>query len=167
MSNPLTGDFEAVLQVSGSTVNRLLASMHQNSGSKPDLPSFPHGVWIRVGDPTAIDGMRGNILGQISVPRIELIHGVSDRFWLEVSVRARYMPDPGTVHIPEFIHGTVRAQYRIDKIDPSCLGWQKIASDYIWVRAIGDTVSFTGTAEEDASLLSVAQQSVQQKPTRG
>jgi hypothetical protein len=156
MSNPLTGDFEAVLQVSGSTVNRLLASMHQNSGSKPDLPSFPHGVWIRVGDPTAIDGMRGNILGQISVPRIELIHGVSDRFWLEVSVRARYMPDPGTVHIPEFIHGTVRAQYRIDKIDPSCLGWQKIASDYIWVRAIGDTVSFTGTAEEDASLLSVA-----------
>ncbi len=155
MANPLTGDFEAVLQVSGSTVNRLLASMHQNGGSKPSLPGFPHGVWIRVGDPTAIHGMRGNILGQVSVPRIELIHGVSDRFWLEVSIRARYTADAGTVKIPEFIHGTIRAQYRIDKIDPSCLGWQKLAPDYLWIRVIGDTVSFTGTAEDDTNLFSV------------
>lgn len=156
MANPLTGDFDAVLQVSGSTVNRLLASMHQNRGSKPALPSFPHGVWMRIGDPVPIGGMRGAILAQVSVPHIDLIHEVSDRFWLEVAVRAQYTPDPGSVPIPEFINGTVRAQYRIDSIDPSCRGWGKLASDYLWIRAIGDTVSFTGTAEGDADLLSVA-----------
>ncbi|HVF38657.1 MAG TPA: hypothetical protein VM939_02075 [Gemmatimonadaceae bacterium] len=160
MANPLTGDFEAVLQVSGSTVNRLLASMHQNGGTKPNLPNFPHGIWIRVGDPTPIDGMRGNILAQVSVPRIDLIHAVSDRFWLEVSVRARYTADPGTVPIPEFIHGTVRAQYRIDNIDPSCKGWEKLAPEYLWIRPIRDTISFTGTAEDDASFLSVTSGSV-------
>lgn len=157
MANPLTGDYEAVLQVSGSTVNRLLASMHQNAGSNPKLPSFPHGIWIRIGDPNPIDGMRGNILGQVSVPRIDLIHGVSDRFWLEVSIRARYTPDPGTVPIPEFIHGTVRAQYRIDNIDPSCPGWEKLAANHLWIRAVRDTISFTGTAEDDTSFVSVVQ----------
>lgn len=156
MANPLTGDFEAVLQVSGSTVNRLLATMHQNNGTKPSLPTFPHGVWIRVGDPTPIHGMRGYILGQASVPHIDLIHGVSDRFWLELSVRARYMADNGSVPVPEFIHGTVRAQYRIESIDPGCWGWQKLAPDYLWIRAIGDTVSFTGTAADDANPLLVS-----------
>ena len=155
MANPLTGDFDAVLEVSGATVNRLLANMHQNAGSKPSIPTFPHGAWIRIGDPNPIHGMRGNILGQVSVPHIDLIHGVSDRFWLEVSVRARYTADPGTVKIPEFINGVIRAQYRIDTIDPSCSGWQKLAPDYLWIRAIGDTVSFTGTAEDDVNILSV------------
>lgn len=156
MANPLTGDFEAVLQVSGSTVNRLLASMHQNAWSKPSLPSFPHGVWIRVGDPNPIDGMRGNIRGQVSVPRIDLIHGTSDRFWLDVAIRARYTPDPGSVPIPEFIHGIIRAQYRIDNIDRTCTGWGKIAADYLWIRVIRDTVSFTGTAVDDPGMLAVA-----------
>ena len=156
MANPLTGDFEAVLQVSGATVNRLLASMHQNAGLKPDLPSFPHAVRLKIGDPDPISGLRGWITGQVSTPRIDLIHGVSDRFWLEVSVRARYKADPGTVPIPEFIHGTVRAQYRIEAIDPGCWGWEKIAADYIWVRVVSDTVSFTGTAEDDVSLISIA-----------
>jgi hypothetical protein len=151
MANPLTGDFEAVLQVSGATVNRLLATMHQNGGAKTTLPAFTHGTQIRIGDPTPIDGMRGTILFQVSVPRIDLIHGVSDRFWLEIAVRARYKPDPGSVPIPEFIHGTVRAQYRIDSIDPSCRGWERKAPDYLWIRVIGDTVSFTGTAEDDAT----------------
>ena len=50
MSNPLTGDFDAILQVSGSTVNRLLASMHQNAFTNRNLPSFPHTVQIRIGD---------------------------------------------------------------------------------------------------------------------
>ena len=160
MSNPLTGDFEAVLQVSGATVNRLLASMHQDTAANKKTPSFPHGVWIRIGDPTPVGGMRGNALAQISVPRIELVHGVSDRFWLEVSIRARYTADPGTVPIPEYIHGTIRAQYKIDKIDPSCRGWEKLAPDYIWVRAISDTVSFTGTAEDDVNFMSVVQTGV-------
>ena len=156
MSNPLTGDFEAVLQVSGATVNRLLASMHQNDGAKPSLPSFPHGIGIRIGDPTPYHGLKGTIFSQVSVPSIELIHGVSDRFWLEVSIRARYKADPGTKHLPEFIHGTLRAQYRMDSIDPTCRGWRKLAGEYLWIRAIGDTVSFTGTAEDDSNLYSIA-----------
>lgn len=155
MSNALTGDFDAVLEVSGSTVNRLLANMHQNAGAKPSIPTFPHGTWLRIGDPTPIHGMRGSVLAQVSVPHIDLIHEVSDRFWLEVSVRARYTADPGSVHIPEFINGVIRAQYRIDTIDPECRGWQKLAPDYLWIRAIGDTVSFTGTAEDDLNILSV------------
>jgi hypothetical protein len=156
MPNPLTGDFEAVLQVSGATVNRLLASIHQNGGTKPKLPGFPHGSWIRIGDPTPIGGMRGAAFFQAAVPHVELMHGVSDRFWLELGIRARYKPDPGTVPIPEFINGTLRAQYRIENIDPSCFGWHKLASEYLWIRAIGDTVSFTGTAEDVGNELSLA-----------
>jgi hypothetical protein len=155
VANPLTGDFEAVLQVSGATVNRLLASMHQHGGTK-DLPNFPHGIWLRIGDPDPIDGMRGNILGQVSVPRLDLIHGVTDRFWLEVAIRARYTADPGTVPIPEFIHGTVRAQYRIDNVDPGCNGWEKIPGNYLWIRAMRDTVSFTGTAVDEEELTAIA-----------
>jgi hypothetical protein len=160
LANPLTGDFEAVLQVSGATVNRLLASMHQNAGANPDTPSFPHVMSMRIGDPDPIDGMRGFISGQISVPRIDLIHGVSDRFSLEVSIRARYMADPGSITIPGFIHGVVRAQYLIDMVDPACWGWEKIASDFLWVRVIDDTVSFTGTAVDDVSIVSATQTSI-------
>ena len=89
MANPLTGDFDAVLQVSGTTVNRLLASMHQNAGDKPQLPSFPHLIGLRIGDPHPIDGMRGSIRAQVSAPQIELIHGADNKFHLEVSIRAR------------------------------------------------------------------------------
>jgi hypothetical protein len=123
MSNPLTGDFDAVFQVSGATVNRLLASMHQNAFTNRDLPSFPHTVQIRIGDDRALDGVRGFTQVQLGCPRIELIHGATDRFILVVDVRARYRPDPGTEPLPEFIHGTVRAEYRIRDIDPSCYGW--------------------------------------------
>ena len=151
MSNPLTGDFEAVLQVSGGTVNRLLASMHQNGGSKPSLPTLPHSVVLRIGDDRPIDGLRGTAWAQITVPRIELIHGSTDRFWLEVGVRARYKPDPGTKPLPEFIHGTVRTQYRLEGIDPSCRGWGKKAGEYLWIRVVGDSVSFTGTAVDDVN----------------
>ena len=149
MANPLTGDFEAVLQVSGSTVNRLLATIHQNGGSNTTLPSFPHRGRLRIGEPHPIDGMRGTIAFQAGAPHIDLIHGATDRFWLALSVRARYTADPGSVPIPEFIHGTIRAQYRIDPIDPSCWGWHQIAAEYLWIRVIPDTVSFTGTAEDD------------------
>ena len=149
MANPLTGDFDAVLQVSGSTINRLLASMHQNTGLTTSRPTFPHSVSMRVGDPTPIDGMRGRAWVQLSVPRIDLIHGADDRFNLEVGIRARYRPDPGTTPLPEFIHGTVRAQYRIRSIDPNCWGWAKSAADYLWIRVVGSTVAFEGSAVDE------------------
>lgn len=156
MSNPLTGDFEAVLQVSGGTVNRLLASMHQNDGSKPNLPTLPHSVALRIGDDFPIDGLRGTAWAQVAVPRIELLHASTDRFWLEVGIRARYKPDPGTKPLPEFIHGTVRAQYRLEGIDPRCVGWSKKAPEYLWIRVVGDSVSFTGTAVDDVNLMLTA-----------
>lgn len=156
MPNPLTGDFEAVLQVSGGTINRLLAAMHQNAFEKPDLPSFPHSVRMRIGDDKAFEGVRGLVHAQISVPRVELIHGATDRFTLEVGVRAWYRPDPGTEPLPAFIHGIVRAEYRMDDIDPSCLGWSKKAADYLWIRVVRDSVRFQGTAEEDRSFFELA-----------
>lgn len=153
MPNPLTGDFEAVLQVSGRTVNRLMATLHQNFGIKPNLPVFPHSSALRLGDPKLIHGLRGTARVQIASPRIELIHGSTDRFWLQADIRARYKPDAGTKPLPEFIHGTVRAQYRLEGIDPACRGWGKRASEYLWIRVVEDSVSFTGTALDDLNPL--------------
>ncbi|CAN5746774.1 hypothetical protein BH18ACI4_BH18ACI4_05070 [soil metagenome] len=156
MPNSLTGDFEAVLQISGATINRLLASMHQNAFSNINLPSFPHSVQMRIGDGHSFDGVRGRVHAHLSVPQVELIHGATDRFILEVGVRAWYKPDPATSPLPAFIHGTVRAEYRIQDIDPACIGWAKLAPDNLWFRVVKDSVRFQGTAEEDrAGLASV------------
>lgn len=155
MPNPITGDFEAVLQVSGPTINRLLATMHQNAGAKPKLPSFPHAVSIRLGEGLAIDGVRGRMRAQIGVPRITLIHASSDRFQLDVGIRARYVPDAGTTPLAEFIHGTVHAEYHFADLDPNCAGWGGTKSNYIWVRVVKDSVRFTGTAMDDISPFSV------------
>lgn len=149
MPNALTGDFEAVLQVSGRTINRLLATMHQNGFARPDLPSFPHSVRMRIGDDHAIDGVRGRVHAQVGAPAVTLIHRATDRFVLEVPVRAWYRPDPGTEPLPMFMHGTVRAEYRVEDIDPSCFGWAGIASEYLWVRVVQHSVAFDGTAEEE------------------
>lgn len=157
MANPLTGDYDIVLQVSGNTVNRLLATMHQNTDPKSELPHFPHNVAMRIGDPTPIDGMRGTAWAQLSAPRIDLIHGEDNRFNLEVGVRARYKPDPGTTPLPEFIYGTIKAQYTIDKIDPACFGWGKAARDYLWIRVIAPTVAFDGNAVDDTNPFTVVQ----------
>src|SRR5262245_50883404 len=120
MPNPLTGDFDVVLQVSGGTVNRLLASMHQNAFANAKLPSFPHSVRIRIGDEHTVDGVRGRLDAQIGVPRVDLPHGATDRFILNVGIRAWYRPDPGTTPLPAFLHGIVRAEYRVEDIDPAC-----------------------------------------------
>jgi hypothetical protein len=145
MANLLTGDCEAVLQVSASTLNRLLASMHQNAGGDPGVPSFPHSVGVRLGDKVKVDGVQGTAWAQVSVPRIELIDGATDRFLLDVALRIRYQPDPDSFPLPTYINGTLRAVYALEDIDPNCLGWRKLASEYLWIRVVEDTVSFTGT----------------------
>jgi hypothetical protein len=152
MPNPLTGDFEAVLQVSGSTVNRLLASMHQNAFTDTERPSFPHSVRMRLGDDHAFEGVRGVVHAQVSVPRVTLLHGVTDRIQLEVGVRAWYRPDPGTTPMATFIHGTVHAEYRLRDIPASCLGYAHDHAGLLWVRVVRDSVRFLGTAEDDESL---------------
>ena len=155
MANPLTGDFEAVLQISGSTINRLLATLHENAHTNPKLPSFPHSVQMRLGDDHALEGVRGLAHVQIAAPRVTLIHGVTDRFHLEVGIRVWFQADPGTGPMPAFIHGTVVAQYQLHDIDPTCRGWSKIAADFLWIRVIRDSVRFEGTAKDDVGLVGV------------
>ena len=156
MSNALTGDFDAVLQVSGATVNRLLATMHQNAGLTTELPTFPHAARLRIGDPTAIDGMRGTVTAQASVPRIELnprFHqSLLARTLYSGAIRRRYGNDTSSRVHQWDRSGTVR----LDPIDPTCFGWSKLAADFMWVRVVGETVSFTGTATDDVSFVSIA-----------
>jgi hypothetical protein len=156
MANLLTGDYDAVLQVSASTVNRLLASMHQNAWRNPNTPSFPHSVGIRLGDVVEVDGVRGTAWAQVGVPRITLIDESTNRFHLEVGVRIRYVADPDTEPLATYIHGTVGADYELADIDPNCRGWKRLTSKYLWFRVVEDSVWFSGTTGEDDWLLSLA-----------
>jgi hypothetical protein len=157
VANLLTGDYEAVLQVSEATVNRLLASMHQHGANGPlqNYPTFPHTVSVRLGDVVPIDGVRGTLWAQVSAPRIELIHGATDRFRIKVAVRSRYRPDPDTEPFPTYVHGRVEAEYALEDIPRDCRGWGKLASSYLWFRAVERSVTFTGDAsyEDDFSVI--------------
>jgi hypothetical protein len=107
MPNALTGDFSAVLEVSGSTINRILASLHQSTGP----PHLPHEIFIRVGDTGAIDGAQGTVRAQVSVPAIELIPNAEDRVAFSFWLRVWYVSDPYRTALPEFIYGVVGAEY--------------------------------------------------------
>ena len=157
MPNSLTGDFEAVLQISGGVVNRLLAGMHQNAFKRTDLPSFPHVISLRTGDDYVRDrdGVRGHVHAQLGAPRIELLHGSTTRFRLEVGVRARYRADPGATPMAEFIHGTVTADYDMEDVPAGCLGWHGIASKFVWIRVAPDSIEFRGNAFNQSTQLVV------------
>jgi peroxiredoxin len=49
MANTLTGDYEAVLQISVRQINGILATLHQNGVDPNVSPSFPHSGSIRIG----------------------------------------------------------------------------------------------------------------------
>lgn len=147
MPNPITGDFEAVLQVSGSTIDRLLASMHQQFGTPTSLPVFPHDSFILLGDDAGASGVRGIARIQLSPPRIELLHAAHDRFVIRVWVRAHFTPDSGSAAFPTFIYGEVRAEYRIREehhprygvviasyVDPSGVTFTSAGPDKSWLR---------------------------------
>ncbi|MGB7926386.1 MAG: hypothetical protein WCF57_24305 [Pyrinomonadaceae bacterium] len=155
MPNALTGDFEAVLEVSGGTLDRLLATMHQNAFVNAGKPSLPHDAYFRIGDDSHVPGVRGSVAAQIGVPHVELIHGAADRFRIHVDVRARYRADPGSTPLADIIHGTVRAEYQFEDIDPTCFGWRGIAAEYLWMRVIKDSVSFDGILRNESSILSL------------
>lgn len=59
MPNVLTGDFDAVLELSGTTLNRLFASAHQNSFAGTGKPSLPYISYFRLGDERQLPGPRG------------------------------------------------------------------------------------------------------------
>ena len=77
MSNFLTGDFDAVVQLSRSTVNRLLATTHQNTkGYSKKMPLSPQKLAGRIGSYESVTVGEGQVHGtawvQISVPTIEI-----------------------------------------------------------------------------------------------
>jgi hypothetical protein len=154
MANLLTGDYDAVVQVSESTFSRLLASMHQNAWQDTTRPSLPHSVGLRLGDDETIDGVRGSAWAQIGAPFFRLINGSTRQFELEVPVRMRYRPDPGTTYIPTYSVGPLRAVYEVVDISPSCFGWGRVASQYLWIRLVEGSVVFNGDSvfgETDAA----------------
>jgi hypothetical protein len=141
----LTGDFPAIFQVSGGTINRLLASMHQNDRSDDWTPSLPHSVELRIGEEGTYDVPVGVIAAQIGVPQIRLRHGSTDRFGLEVGIRASYEPDPWAGPLADFIHGTVTAEYELTRPDPAWPGWSGVdVSQYLAVRVVEGSVAFSG-----------------------
>lgn len=160
MANGLTGDFDFVVEVSDATLDRLAATMHQNGFSDPTRPSLPHLAYFRTG---GIDGERGSVAAQVGVPNIVLIDGATDRFWIELGFRARYRADPGSTPLADVIHGTIRAMYRVQEIDPNCAGWHAIADDYLWLRLVDGSVSFDGTVYRESALPEVLLPSAEQR----
>lgn len=152
MTNPLTGDFDAVVQVAGRTINRLMATLHQNAGTQTTLPTHPHVISFRINENDDADGVFGWLSAQIGVPQIVLLDRGTDRFDLEIPLRARFLAETGSADLPEYIHGTVRATYKMAKIDENCQGWRTRAADYLWLRVIKNSVRFTGTATDDIPL---------------
>ncbi len=77
MSNFLMGDFGAVFQLSRGTVNRLLATTHQNrQGYGKKMPLSPQKLVSRIGGYEWVTVGEGRVHGsawvQISVPTIEI-----------------------------------------------------------------------------------------------
>jgi hypothetical protein len=64
MSNFLTGDFGAVVQISRGTVNRLLATTHQNKeGYSKKIPLSPQKLAGRIGDYESVTVGEGQVHG--------------------------------------------------------------------------------------------------------
>ena len=126
LSNPLTGSFDAVLQVSRPTVDRLLATMHQNHGNDAGLPTSPHRLVARIGDvppqPAPSSGMpilminapRGTARAQIGAPSASFVADAPRDVDLSTWIRVRYRGDPGAVPLPEFIHGRIVARVGVE-----------------------------------------------------
>src|SRR5262249_38939558 len=155
MANPLTGDFQAVVQVSGRTVNRLLATLHQNvfqnlsGGTK--LPTIPSTIQTRIGDSGfygAAGGVRGKVRVQVGVPALELIDGATHEVWVTAPIRARFEADPGTAAFPEFIYGRVRAKYRMFTIPVT--GIRKVGFVLLQLAVDPASISFTSFGDRSA-----------------
>ncbi|MBN1979546.1 MAG: hypothetical protein JW918_19285, partial [Anaerolineae bacterium] len=70
MSNPLTGDFDAVAEISVPTINRVLAAQHQETGPDPEDEIYFHSLSTPV-PPTRLGdaaGVRGIAEVQVSTP---------------------------------------------------------------------------------------------------
>jgi hypothetical protein len=144
---PLTGDFDAVVEVSARTLDRLCASMHQNPLPNPRKSTFPHISYFRVGDMAL--RIAGSVATQIGVPQVDLIDGSTSRVGLHVGIRARYRPDPGTTKLADVICGTVHAEYAMGDLDRPCVVAGDRA-DWVSLRLVDGSVSFDGDIANDA-----------------
>ena len=102
MASPLTGDHDAVLQLSVGTLNRLMASMHQNEVTPdPVLPCLPHSAFVRMGDDPAkrIDGVQTfNVMkgGEyLFMPSLSALQWLSTAGWHDGQPRGRQPNGPG------------------------------------------------------------------------
>jgi peroxiredoxin len=151
MPHPLTGEFDAVVQVSGLTVNRLLASLHQNAYSGTTLPTLPAHSLTRIGDSWyvgAASGVRGKVRAQIGVPAMELIDRATHEVWVTAPIRAQFEADPATADFPEFIYGRVRAKYRISTVTST--GIRDRALTFLVLEVDPDSISFTSFGDPSA-----------------
>ncbi len=156
MSNALTGDLEAFLQVSGKTIRRLLASIHQQGGSPTGLPTFPHSAFFRIGDGAAqVDGVRGSVRAQIAVPAVQFANDARDRFTIRTWVRARYLADTATTPLPEFVHGELRADYIVDEIRDTQRG-----GDLLTAKVDPDSVLFTSAGPDTSADAEITRQAL-------
>jgi peroxiredoxin len=116
-----TGQFDAVLEVSLTTVNRILASIHQNPdvSSPPGPPHFLHRIVTRLGDnspPGPLPGpipVRGTLKVQLSVPSVALPNDNTQDLIVNCDIRAYFDADPGSAPFPECTHGTVQATFSV------------------------------------------------------
>jgi peroxiredoxin len=186
MANPLTGGFDAVVQIRVRQLNALLATLHQNGAASDAALKLLHSTSLRIGDPppTSPDlaafadwvldvqvagtgtgpgagpaaglakspaklkaqlvsgsppGVAARVLSSLAVfdastlPELEIIpvkgradvqissvrlavaSGATSEITVLADVRARYRPDPGTTPLPEFIHGSVSAVFKVKK----------------------------------------------------
>ena len=51
MANPMTGNFDAVVQIAVRQLNGLLATLHQNGVATDTTLKLLHSVSLRIGDP--------------------------------------------------------------------------------------------------------------------
>ncbi|WP_426570819.1 peroxiredoxin family protein [Aquihabitans sp. McL0605] len=148
MSNGLTGQFDAVLEVSAASIQRLLMILHRNDHKDARVPTLPHHVELHLDEP----GSPGHLAAQVGVPILSLHDGSTDTFHLDVGIRAEFLADEGaTDPLPQFINGTIGADYRMEPVDPTCMGWQHAAKDHVWLRVVAGSVTFRGTTVSDLS----------------
>ncbi|HEX5010176.1 MAG TPA: TlpA disulfide reductase family protein [Planctomycetota bacterium] len=174
MANPLTGDFDAVVQIAVRQLNGLLATLHQNGVASDTTLKLLHSVSLRIGDPpppshdlsgfadwvlevqaagaakpaaqlqaqlvagappgaaarllasfTVFDPatvpqlevipVKGRAELQISSVRLHVESGATSEIAVLADVRVRYRSDPGMTPLPEFIHGSVRAVFKVHR----------------------------------------------------
>jgi len=184
MGNPLTGDYDAALQVAPRQITGLLGTLHQYGANRDNPMTMPHSETGRIGDPprrrpggdvltdvgvfagwvgdyqrggrnrgladiqqqlisTTPPGAarmltdafaalrvswidvnpapssmaRGLVKVQLSSFKIALPESSSSEVNVIAAIRARYYPDQGAPDLPQPVHGTVQAAFRVRKVN--------------------------------------------------